>query len=209
MILRRRNGSILGLSRNRISENTLLSLDNFVEKRDFSGALAFLNFSKDTDLSDVRHLLWKGYSAFHLGSYEEAQEFFIELLSGDHEAVPDEVVLYLACVYYYLHMYSEAAEAAQDGPDCSLKYRILYHVAQKLRDEKSAIAHRQKMREGREDQLSYAAMMYLRRQFQDAADIYKRLLVEDRENLALNLYVAMCYFKMVSDTARQCIVFSR
>ena len=29
-----------------------------------------------------------------------------------------------------------------------------------------------------------------------AVDIYKKLLLEDRSNLGLNLYIAMCYFKL-------------
>lgn len=29
-----------------------------------------------------------------------------------------------------------------------------------------------------------------------ATDIYKRLLLENRDDLALNVYVAMCYYKL-------------
>jgi hypothetical protein len=29
-----------------------------------------------------------------------------------------------------------------------------------------------------------------------ATDIYKRLLIENRDDLALNVYVAMCYYKL-------------
>ena len=45
-------------------------------------------------------------------------------------------------------------------------------------------------------QLSLAAIHYLRGHFQEATDIYKRLLLENREDLALNVYVAMCYYKL-------------
>jgi intraflagellar transport protein 56 len=31
---------------------------------------------------------------------------------------------------------------------------------------------------------------------QEATDIYKRLLLENRDDLALNVYVAMCYYKL-------------
>merc|ERR1711907_406516 len=37
---------------------------------------------------------------------------------------------------------------------------------------------------------------YLRSHFQEATDIYKRLLLESRDDLALNVYVAMCYYKL-------------
>ena len=32
--------------------------------------------------------------------------------------------------------------------------------------------------------------------FTKATDIYKRLLLESRDDLALNVYVAMCYYKL-------------
>jgi hypothetical protein len=31
---------------------------------------------------------------------------------------------------------------------------------------------------------------------QEATDIYKKLLLECRDNIALNVYVAMCYYKL-------------
>ena len=36
----------------------------------------------------------------------------------------------------------------------------------------------------------------MRSHFQEATDIYKRLLLENRDDLALNVYVAMCYYKL-------------
>lgn len=44
--------------------------------------------------------------------------------------------------------------------------------------------------------MSLAAVHYLRSHHQEATDIYKRLLLENREDLALNVYVAMCYYKL-------------
>ena len=45
-------------------------------------------------------------------------------------------------------------------------------------------------------QLSLAAVHYLRSHHQEATDIYKRLLLENRDDFALNVYVAMCYYKL-------------
>jgi len=39
-------------------------------------------------------------------------------------------------------------------------------------------------------------MHYMRSHFQEALDIYKRYLVENRDFLALNVYVALCYYKL-------------
>jgi hypothetical protein len=36
----------------------------------------------------------------------------------------------------------------------------------------------------------------LRNHYQEATDIYKRLLLENREFIALNVYVALCYYKL-------------
>lgn len=54
----------------------------------------------------------------------------------------------------------------------------------------------QELTDTQEDQLSLAAMHYLRSHFQEATDIYKRLLLENRDDLALNVFVAMCYYKL-------------
>jgi len=40
------------------------------------------------------------------------------------------------------------------------------------------------------------AIHFLRGHFEEATDIYKKLLLENREYLAINLYVALCYYKL-------------
>ncbi|CAN0268995.1 unnamed protein product, partial [Ectocarpus sp. 13 AM-2016] len=82
------------------------------------------------------------------------------------------------------------------GPECALKNRLLFHVSHKLLDENKLMTYHQKLSDTNEDQLSLAAIHYLRSHFQEATDIYKRLLLENRDDLALNVYVAMCYYKL-------------
>ena len=41
-----------------------------------------------------------------------------------------------------------------------------------------------------------AALHYLRSHFEEATDIYKKLLIENRDYHAINIYVALCYYKM-------------
>eukprot|EP00519_Triparma_laevis_P002247 CAMPEP_0182499744 /NCGR_PEP_ID=MMETSP1321-20130603/7927_1 /TAXON_ID=91990 /ORGANISM="Bolidomonas sp., Strain RCC1657" /LENGTH=556 /DNA_ID=CAMNT_0024703985 /DNA_START=70 /DNA_END=1736 /DNA_ORIENTATION=- len=179
------------------------SLQDFLGKRDFTGALALLEFKRRNGGDDeetegeVQTLMWIGYCAFHLGKYERAQEVYTELMTGNHGKCPPEVPLYLACVYYYMQMYSEAQDAAAEiSKDSALKNRVLFHVCHKLGDEHKLMQHHQKLSDTNEDQLSLAAIHYLRGHFQEATDIYKRLLLENREDLALNVYVAMCYYKL-------------
>merc|ERR1711865_749580 len=63
-------------------------------------------------------------------------------------------------------------------------------------DENKLMMFHQKLCDTTSDQLSLASIHYLRSHFQEATDIYKRLLLENRDDLALNVYVAMCYYKL-------------
>jgi len=115
------------------------TLQSFLTSRDYTGALALLEFNRGAggDDDEVTTLMWIGYCAFHLGRYDRAQEVYTDLLAGTHGECPTEVGLYLACVYYYMSNYKEAEKAAKEAPDSSLKNRILFHVYHKLGDEHS------------------------------------------------------------------------
>jgi intraflagellar transport protein 56 len=41
-----------------------------------------------------------------------------------------------------------------------------------------------------------AALHYLRSHFEEATEIYKKLLTENKDHHAINMYVALCYYKM-------------
>ena len=41
-----------------------------------------------------------------------------------------------------------------------------------------------------------AALHYLRSHFEEATEIYKKLLIENKDYHAINIYVALCYYKM-------------
>lgn len=56
--------------------------------------------------------------------------------------------------------------------------------------------YHQKLQDTTEDQLSLASIHYLRSHYQEAIDVYKRILLDNREFLALNVYVALCYYKL-------------
>ena len=63
-------------------------------------------------------------------------------------------------------------------------------------DENKLMVHHQKLADTTLDQLSLASIHFLRNHFQEATDIYKRLLLENRDYTALNVYVALCYYKL-------------
>jgi intraflagellar transport protein 56 len=56
--------------------------------------------------------------------------------------------------------------------------------------------YHQRLTSKAEDQLSFAGMHFKRGHYQEATDLYKRVLLEQREHLALNVYVALCYYKL-------------
>mmetsp|Transcript_8890 Transcript_8890/g.18956 ORF Transcript_8890/g.18956 Transcript_8890/m.18956 type:complete len:504 (-) Transcript_8890:134-1645(-) len=144
--------------------------------------------------------MWLAFAYFHNGEYRKAMGLYDELMGkpGYDQALH----VYKACCLYALCEYESAREEAEKGPYADgLKVRILFHVAHKLNDEQEMMKyHEHSPPEGLgdsiEDQLCLAAIQYLRAHYQDATDVYKRLLLENRDNLALNVYVAMCYYKL-------------
>ncbi|CAE7632943.1 TTC26 [Symbiodinium microadriaticum] len=171
------------------------SLHDFIQTRDYTGALALLEFKlkcQDGNMKDL--LMWVGYAAFHLGNYKRAEDAYKELL--DNHDVPLEVHLFLGCCYFYQQMYDEGEVEALKGPPNALQNRLLFNICHRKGDEDKLMAYHQNLRDTKEDQLSLAGVHYLRSHHQEATDIYKRQLLENREDLALNVYVAMCYYKL-------------
>jgi len=171
------------------------SVDEYLLKRDYVGAVTLLEFklkSKDGDPQDL--LSWIGYCAFHLGNFHRAESAFRELL--DTYKVSNEYYLYLSCCYFYQQEYVDALEAAKKGKDCSLKTRLLFNIYHSKGDEKTMLTYHQQLKDTCEDQLTLAAVHFQRGHYQEATDVYKRLLLENRDDLAYNVYVAMCYYKL-------------
>ena len=170
-------------------------LQEYIENRDYTGAIALMEFQRASAAEgEVDVLPWLGYAAFHLGDYRKALEAY-EAWESTGQA-PEDVHLYIACCLFYLQQFPEAQKAAEKGPSNSLQNRVLFHIAHRTNDENKLMVFHQKLSDTKEDQLSLAAIHYLRSHFQEATDIYKRLLLENREDLALNVYVAMCYYKL-------------
>jgi len=171
------------------------SLDHFVANRDYTGALALLEFRlkcQDGDTKDL--LMWIGYCSFHLGNFKRAEDAYKELL--DAHDVGREIHLFIASCYFFQQMYEEAEKETHKGPDVPLKIRLLFNIAHRSGDEAKLMEFHRQLQDKKEDQLSLAAVHYLRSHHQEATDIYKRLLLENRDDLALNVYVAMCYYKL-------------
>lgn len=78
-------------------------------------------------------------------------------------------------------MYNESKEALKSVPPSSLKNRLNFHLSHKLGDETSLMEHHEQLQDVLEDQLSLAAIHYLRAHYQEAIDIYKRILLQNRQ----------------------------
>lgn len=52
------------------------------------------------------------------------------------------------------------------------------------------------LQEDIEDQLCMASVFFYRHQYQEAIDIYKKILLEKKDYSALNIYIALCYYKL-------------
>ena len=170
-------------------------LTEFIKNRDYTGAVILCEFQAQTkDKGNPLVLPWLGYSAFHLGDYKKAYSVYEKLLAA--EEVNPEHYLHSACCLFYMGLYKEAEEDALKGPATRLQNRILFHCAHKLGDETKLMKAHQKITDSSEDQLCLASIHFLRSHFQEATDIYKRMLIEFREHLALQVYVALCYYKL-------------
>ena len=62
----------------------LTRLVEYIKKRDYTGALALLEFNRKGASPEEQRdaLLWVGYCACHAGNYQRAHEAYEEILSG-------------------------------------------------------------------------------------------------------------------------------
>ncbi|XP_023394946.1 intraflagellar transport protein 56 isoform X1 [Loxodonta africana] len=169
-------------------------LEELLSQRDFTGAITLLEFKRHVGEQEENTDLWIGYCAFHLGDYKRALEEY-ENATKEENCNP-EVWVNLACTYFFLGMYKQAEAAAFKAPKSRLQNRLLFHLAHKFNDEKKLMNFHQNLQDITEDQLSLASIHYMRSHYQEAIDIYKRILLDNREYLALNVYVALCYYKL-------------
>jgi len=178
---------------NETIEQQILAL---IESRDYSGASAVIEFSRD----ELGHAytkelaLWHGYSLFHLGDYQGAIEVYEKLLKED----PEDTVLYLyiSSCQYYLRDFDDARASAMKGPQVELQTRLLFHISHQLNDEQELFSAHSKLVGTLENQLSLAAIHYMRSHYQEAIEIYQKILQEHEDYLALNVYISMCQFKL-------------
>jgi intraflagellar transport protein 56 len=89
------------------------ALEDFLERRDYTGAMALLEFNRQSGKGGEEGDLWLGYCAFHLGDYKRAM---LEFEALTHAKTPPKTVwINLACCYFYLGMYSDSEKMVEKG----------------------------------------------------------------------------------------------
>ncbi|CAK1547012.1 unnamed protein product [Leptosia nina] len=193
-------------------------LEDFLLKRDYSGAITMLEFLTHDGNKSVWVSAWVAWCWFHLGEYRQALDKYLELRGRENldSRLADNISLDIAVCYFYLGMYKESQETIEKAPKCALKNRLQFHLAHKLGDEEALMQAHATLRDVPEDQLSLASVHYLRAHYQEAIDVYKKLLLDRRYKryecddmdwikvlanspctyMALNVYVALCYYKL-------------
>ncbi|BBN20111.1 intraflagellar transport protein 56 [Marchantia polymorpha subsp. ruderalis] len=171
------------------------ALNRCLELRDYTGAIVLLQFKRhEANLPHKMTLEWLAYCHFHHGEHDKALDVYRELLESPNA---DNVFHnYAAACLFYMGLYQEAQEEALKGPESPLQTRILFHCAHRLNDEEKLMNVHDKLGDQTEDMLSLASIHYLRGHYQEATDIYKQHLSENRDWLALNVYIALCYYNL-------------
>ncbi|XP_061377263.1 intraflagellar transport protein 56 isoform X2 [Danaus plexippus] len=180
------------------SKRSFPELEDFILKRDYLGAITMLEFLRHDGNTDVWVVVWSAWCWFHLGEYKRALDLYLEVEARNNleDSVADNIALDLAVCYFYLGMYPESQTAVEKAPSCPLKNRLQFHLSHKLGDEDALMQVHATLRDVPEDQLSLASVHYLRAHYQEAIDVYKKLLLDRRTYMALNVYVALCYYKL-------------
>lgn len=156
------------------------SLEDFIVKRDYTGAKAFLEFSHDSEEEDKIITIdqWIAFCYFHLGDYQKALELYKQVYNA--EPATEDISLNMAVCMFYLGMYDEAQKLVEQVPNTPLKLRLMFHLAHKFNNEDQVMQLLDSLQDNVQDQLSVASLHYLRAHYQEAIDIYKRLLLDNK-----------------------------
>jgi len=182
----------------------LYNFEEYIQKTDFSGAKAVLENKRRNGDTRLETTLWIAYCNAHLGDYAEALKEYKKLFNkaAGNVQIPSFVGVLMGVCYFMLGMYEDAKTTVEKTRDkCDESYqklatRILFHSSHKLDEEDALFNYHSELEDTLENQLSLASIHFMRTHYQEAIDLYKKLLGENSGYLALNVYVALCYYKM-------------
>ncbi|OQR90307.1 hypothetical protein ACHHYP_05634 [Achlya hypogyna] len=193
-------------------------LETYLAARDFTGGLTLLNFEAKHGQTRSRRMnaLWTAYCHFYLGEYDLALQQYeaaqdmqddgedAAASKDDATNMSEYIYLQCACCHLYLQNYEAVTTILTDRLPTKLhhptlqaaRYRLELVLAQR-EDKSMTVAARLSplLSSCIADQLTAAALLFHQRNFQGAADIYKRLTARE-EGAAIQVYLAMCYYAM-------------
>ena len=181
------------VSHNPMQEKKIYTKEEFIKNRDFEGAITLLEHEKLLNRENINNQLWLAYSYFHNGDFPSALEIYNNLMKKPNYDL--NLHTYKACCLYALCKFKEGLEEAKKGLTSELNNRVKFHLAFKLGQGQEVIdAHSKLNQNSINDQLTLAALHYLKNEQEEAIEIYKKLYM-DKKYDALNIYLAMCYYK--------------
>ena len=178
------------------AEVKVYNLQDLIVKRDWVGSITLLECErKYSGRDDNKTLLWLAYCYFHNGDYSKSIDIYDLIMKRQN--FDNQLYAYKACCLYGLCKYKESLEVAQKADESDLKNRLIFQLAHKLSDDKLLMEYHEKIKESSvPDQLCLAALHYLRCNYEEAAEIYKKIITENKVYTALNVYLALCYYKL-------------
>ncbi|ALC47104.1 CG4525 [Drosophila busckii] len=197
------------------------TLEDFIMRRDYTGARAYLEYANDEQEEEeaaaaaaasgtaeklqqqLQIEQWMAYCNFHLGDYQQALNQYQAIkqrqTAPEPEPEPEHFDLNIAVCMFYLGLYEEAQQLmASIASTSPLKQRLLFHLAHKLANDQQWAELLETLLDTKsvEQQLSLASMHYMRAHYQEAIDVYKRVLVDNKDYMAINVYLALCFYKL-------------
>uniref|UniRef100_A0A4W5RPG6 Intraflagellar transport protein 56 n=1 Tax=Hucho hucho TaxID=62062 RepID=A0A4W5RPG6_9TELE len=155
-------------------------LEEYLNQRDYLGAQTLLEHPGVASSLLTLRLVFCGYYLMKLPEYRALTLRLEE---------PREVWVYLACTQFFLGLYREAEEAANKGEQTNHAFPL----CSQFNDEKKLMGFHQNLEDVTENQLSLASIHYMRSHYQENRYLYWAILPYF---LALNVYVALCYYKL-------------
>ena len=181
------------ISQSPMSQKKTYTKEEFIKNRDFEGAITLIEHEKLLNRENINNQLWLAYSYFHNGDFPSALEIYNNLMKKPNYDL--NLHTYKACCLYALTKYKEGLEEAKKGISSELNNRVKFHLAFKLSQGQEVIdAHSKLNQNSIFDQLTLAALHYLKNEQEEAIEIYKKIYM-DKKYDALNIYLSMCYYK--------------
>ncbi|XP_075676699.1 tetratricopeptide repeat domain 26 [Dermatophagoides pteronyssinus] len=181
--------------------NLIPTFDEFVAKRDYVGILTLIECNAGPDKNNIiQNELWRAFAHFRLGEYRKAIETYEKIKrnkeSNNSQQISNVELLSCCCKFYLGESIDQKFIESYDGPYKPLAERLKIYLD--LKNDESTIESMDRIQKVLsktvEDQLCLASVHFYRNQYQEAIDIYKKILLEDKNYLALNVYIALCYY---------------